>query len=383
MDEQIICYIDDCDSNLSLIEKAFSNNYQVKTLKEPCEAVDALSHIKPDLILLDVNMPKMDGYDLCRCIRNSPDLEAVPVVFLTCRTGVQERLNGFEAGGDAYISKPFELSELNFVVRAHLGRYLRLKQEEGKVENATNMAWTMMRNNSEIGQVVQYARAISKVMDEAELIQLTLHSLNGFGLNGTVLVRVLAGEIIARSDKKPSSPIEVELLNSARFSERIAHVGNKYLFSGKHCAILVNNMPTEDETLTGRLRDHLAIMLESCDACIELINYRQMAQQQTNAAADRTQTMVMDEFLNVEHMFSSFSEHVEQTFEKLTRNIEESFFFLGLTEEQESQLVSFIEEARRDNDRYRDYGIALQDAMSRVAQSINQLTQEHRDGSGL
>lgn len=376
MDEQVICYIDDCDSNLVLIEKAFSNHYQVKTLKEPSLAIAALQDIKPDLILLDVNMPEMDGYDLCRSIRCEPDLESVPVVFLTCRSGIQERLNGFEAGGDAYISKPFELSELNFVVRAHLERYQRLKQEESKVQTATNMAFTMMKNNSEIGQVVQYARAISNVVDEADLIQKTLQSLDGFGLSGTMLVRVLAGEIIVRSDHRPSSPIEVELLNTARFSERIAHVGNKYLFSGKHCAILVNNMPTHDETLTGRLRDHLAIMLESCDACIELINYRQQAQQQTNAAANRTQSMVIDEFVNVESMFLSFSEHVEHTFEKLTKNIEESFFFLGLTEEQESQLMSYIEEARRDNDRYRDYGIVLRDAMSRVAQSISQLTQE-------
>ncbi len=379
MSVQTICYIDDCDSNLSLIKKAFSSEYNVSTFNEPTNVVDALNDLKPDLILLDVNLPGADGYDVCRDIRNTPALESIPIVFLTCRSGLQDRLTGFEAGGDAYVGKPFELAELNFIVRAQLNRYRNLRKVEDKAHSASNLAWTMMQNNSEIGQVVQYARALSNVRDETELLQATFASLGSFGLCSTLLARFSSGEIVARSDRKPFTPIEAELLELACYAERIVYVGNKYIFSGKNCVFLINNMPVHDEALTGRLRDHLAIMLESCDAAIELINYRKSASSRQLSIANQAQSTVTAEIFKLTSMIESLNQHAEQSFEKLTSTIEESFLFLGLTEEQESQLMKYIDAARADNDRYKQYGLELQDAMGRVAQSLEMLTHEYRD----
>ena len=374
MTEKTICYIDDCEANLRLIEKTLSGDYQVIKLDSPVDAHEQVASIKPDLILLDVHMPEVDGYEVCRRIRSDFTLDAVPVIFLTCRTSLEDRLTGYAAGGDAYITKPYDLAELRHIIDAHLHRYQRYQEAEEKATSASSMVWTMMQNNSETGLVIQYARALTQTRDETALLENTFSALNAFGLHSTILLRTTAGEIVARSDAKPFTPIEAELLQLARNGNRISHVGNKYLFCARNCIFLIRNMPIDDEALTGRLRDHLAIMLESCEACIELINYRQKEQQALAASANQTESAITSEFHHIISMFENLNGKAKQTFDRLAINIEESFMFLALTEEQEAQLTHFIETAKEDIERYLDQGASLREALARVARAIHALS---------
>ncbi len=101
--------------------------YLVYTAKNGMEAMEGLKY-QPDLIILDVNMPDMDGYTVCEKIRSYVDC---PILFLTARTQEQDRVNGFRAGGDDYIVKPFGMDEMLARVEAHLRR------EERKTSNSS------------------------------------------------------------------------------------------------------------------------------------------------------------------------------------------------------------------------------------------------------
>jgi two-component system, OmpR family, response regulator RpaA len=76
----------------------------------------------PDLVILDIIMPEMDGYQVCRYMRSDPVLKNIPILFLTARVKPQDRINGFNAGGDDYLCKPFNIDELVLRVRAILRR---------------------------------------------------------------------------------------------------------------------------------------------------------------------------------------------------------------------------------------------------------------------
>lgn len=114
-----ILIIDDDTELLKMLKRYFEiNQYQVITAENGAEGLSKIQQ-KPDIILLDVNMPQVDGIEVCRRIR---DKIACPVLFLTARVEEQDRINGLLSGGDDYILKPFSLKELEARIIAHLKR---------------------------------------------------------------------------------------------------------------------------------------------------------------------------------------------------------------------------------------------------------------------
>ena len=105
------------------------NSYQVSCVSNGVEAISKAAE-QPDLILLDINMPQMDGIEVCKAIR---EVVSCPIVFLTARDQDTDKIEGFTAGGDDYIVKPFSLAELGARIEAHLRRDRRSKDIQRKV----------------------------------------------------------------------------------------------------------------------------------------------------------------------------------------------------------------------------------------------------------
>jgi len=118
----------------SLIEYNLTRHgYQSQILGGAGGTLKSLELYRPDLILLDVMLPELDGFELCRLIRQSPSLSRTPVLFLTARSDEVDRVLGLEIGGDDYMTKPFSPRELIARVKAHLRRE-DMDAEPGSVE---------------------------------------------------------------------------------------------------------------------------------------------------------------------------------------------------------------------------------------------------------
>ncbi len=107
-----------------LAEHLEGDGYIVYVAGDGNAVLDRLSQ-RPDLILLDINMPGTDGLELCRAIR---DTVSCPIIFLTARITEQDKIRGLQAGGDDYITKPFSLAELSARIGAHLRRDQRQRK---------------------------------------------------------------------------------------------------------------------------------------------------------------------------------------------------------------------------------------------------------------
>lgn len=84
--------------------------------------LESAASVRPDLILLDVDMPRQNGFEVCRLLKADPNTASIPVIFLTAVTAVQEKISGLDLGADDYVTKPFNPGELRARVKAALRR---------------------------------------------------------------------------------------------------------------------------------------------------------------------------------------------------------------------------------------------------------------------
>ena len=120
-----ILVTDDVPANLDVLFQALdSEGYNVHVASDGVTALEVAEHSMPDLILLDVMMPGIDGYETCRRLKADGNLADIPVIFLTARDDIEGIVEGFQAGGADYVTKPFKKEEVLARIRTHLERAL-------------------------------------------------------------------------------------------------------------------------------------------------------------------------------------------------------------------------------------------------------------------
>lgn len=113
MGKQTVLVVDDDPLILRVVATVLDlEEYEVVTATSAEEALDRLESARPDLVVSDVMMPEMDGFELCEKIRSDPAMATLPIILLTARDSDEDRRRGAEVGGGAYLTKPFSPLEL-------------------------------------------------------------------------------------------------------------------------------------------------------------------------------------------------------------------------------------------------------------------------------
>ncbi|MGI8786320.1 MAG: response regulator transcription factor [Pyrinomonadaceae bacterium] len=139
MAKRLLVVDDDPGLLLAVSDTLRAEGYEVKTARRGAEALTRIAESLPDLIISDIRMPGMDGYQLVKNLRSNARTRLVPIIFLTAKDEIADRITGFRTGVDAYLTKPFEPDELTAIVLAILNRVERthsdLAQMFGKKED--------------------------------------------------------------------------------------------------------------------------------------------------------------------------------------------------------------------------------------------------------
>ena len=116
-----ILVVDDAPANIQAVTSILrEHGYQISVATNGRQALSVLERVRPDLILLDVLMPEMDGFEACRRIKHNPAYQDIPIIFLTAKTDATDIVRGFELGAVDYVPKPFNAYELVARVNTHL-----------------------------------------------------------------------------------------------------------------------------------------------------------------------------------------------------------------------------------------------------------------------
>lgn len=126
-----ILIVDDMPINLQVLSDFLKSDYHIKVATTGAKTVEiALSPNPPDIILLDIIMPEMDGFEICRHLKNNSDTADIPIIFITAKGGAEDELQGLELGAADYISKPFHPT----VVKARIKTQLELKESRDRLK---------------------------------------------------------------------------------------------------------------------------------------------------------------------------------------------------------------------------------------------------------
>lgn len=223
-----ILIVDDEPDVVSLIKDYFEiNGYETLTANSGEKAME-LALKQPDLILLDINMPDMDGLTVCQAIRSHI---VCPILFLTARIETADKIKGFSVGGDDYIVKPFDLDELGARVAAHLRRENR-RQGQASLRFFNNMVIDYAGREVTIGEtavplskkefdIVELLSVHAGQVFDRERIYETVWGLEGDGSSDTVMEHI----------RKIRAKFSVLTLHN--YIETVWGVGYKWNGSGK------------------------------------------------------------------------------------------------------------------------------------------------------
>jgi DNA-binding NarL/FixJ family response regulator len=173
---------DDIGTRLSISDYLDLSGYRVMTTDNGIDALSMLEKHHPDLLVTDIMMPRMNGYELVRRIRQLSEFRLLPVILLTARTKIQERILGYQSGCDLYLPKPFELEELAAAIRNLLERSQIIQSECRFIyqDNSRNLTYTKAENGHiSVSTQVQISQVLTPLtVREKEVLDLLTHGFS-------------------------------------------------------------------------------------------------------------------------------------------------------------------------------------------------------------
>ncbi len=170
--KQTIMLVDDSVDNLTLLSEILKPQYDILTATDGLKALQLLQTSKrPDLILLDIIMPGMDGFEVCRRLKNNHQTAEIPVIFITGLIEREQIIRGFETGAQDYVTKPFYPPELLARVKTHIE--LKLRNEQLKSLNAT-LEERIKLKTKQLRKSNKQLKELNKALDRANKQLLTL-----------------------------------------------------------------------------------------------------------------------------------------------------------------------------------------------------------------
>ncbi|NJP11237.1 MAG: hybrid sensor histidine kinase/response regulator [Leptolyngbyaceae cyanobacterium RU_5_1] len=155
----VILLVDDNPTNLGILVKSLSKSgFKVRVAQDGESAIAQIPYAKPDLILLDVMMPGIDGFETCRRLKAQDDTKDIPVIFMTALSETFDKVQGFQAGAVDYIPKPFEIEEVQVRVRTHLA----IQKLQNQLQEQNRQLQAEIRERQKAQEAVQvFLHAVS------------------------------------------------------------------------------------------------------------------------------------------------------------------------------------------------------------------------------
>lgn len=343
-----VLIVDDTKNNIDVLVQGLSDLYKLNTAMDGKSAIESAMTDPPDLILLDIMMPGIDGYEVCRQLKDNEKTAHIPIIFVSALDEIQNKTIGFELGATDYIAKPFEIAEIRTKVRIHLElkvsteEFERIIQEQARNLNDLTMIGKAMSTERDLSRVLELilrlARKITKAdggtlylltKDRRELAFNVMHNdtLNSY-MGGTSEQAVTLPNIPLYIDDKPNhaNVASFVALNAKTVNIPDVYVAEGFNFEGTkkfdklmnyHCtSMLVVPMCDHEDEMIGVLQ-----LINSQNATGENIPFSSDMIDLTEALASQAAVMLTQQNLveNLKDLFDAFIKAIATAIEEKSK----------------------------------------------------------------
>lgn len=271
-----ILVVDDDRTSRAIHRAILAQKFDVLTAASGKEALALCQEQLPDLIVLDVEMAEMDGYQTCRQLRTWTD---IPIVFVTAHQSMEEHLKAYEAGGNVLFTKPVHadilLRKVAMAIKQHRAA-LALSDEKKALEK---MAMGFLSSASQSGALLNFMRSSVISHDYLDLAEQLLQAARNLGVSCSIRINHEGGPTVV-SDHGEVTPLELSIFDHVSEIGRLFQFKHRLVVNYDRISIIVANMPseTEDPVRAGILRDSLAILAETAEALAINVDVRKAGQ---------------------------------------------------------------------------------------------------------
>ncbi len=334
-------YIVDDDSGVRmLLQHMLSKHFIVEAFESGEACLERTEQKSPELFLLDIELPGMNGYEVCRMIKDTPDWKNIPVIFLSGHDTPEDAWAGYDAGGQDFIAKPFDVGELyrKLEIIFQLEETRVALQEQ--LKSSDELSNVVLTNLDEYSTLIGFLRKLNECTEYQDVVNAVMNLIHTFHLEGVIQIRM---RNLERTYSKAGEnwPLEVAVINNVRTMDRIFMFKSRASYNFDHITILITNMPVNDPDLCGRIRDILAIVAESAEAklvALQNVFDKSRMQDELHNLLQAIEQTVLTYSKNYEDARVKGSFHTARLLDDLLSTLAH----VGLSEQHEEQILEMV-----------------------------------------
>lgn len=337
-----ILLVDD-DPILLQMEQALlkGGGYRFTTAGDGLDCLARIQAERPDIILLDIIMPGMDGLETCRRIRAAADNAAIYIIFVSAMNDAESRLAAYDAGGDDFMLKPIQASEIRHKVEMACKSRQEVDDLRRNLSDTMSMAMTALSASGEMGVILHFFSRSIACQSMESLAGAVLDGFSSYGLSASVQLKYEGGPLTLNSQRR-CSLIEQELLtNLSQDTRRVFDYGTRTVINFPHVCVLVKNMPVDEPERHGRMKDNAVLLTEGAEHRLQALASELAARRRQQRLA----TVVRGtekELAEVREDYHRDQSELALTLTQLEQKLEAAFNHLALSETQETYLLEVV-----------------------------------------
>ncbi len=372
-DRALILCVDDEPVNLMILEELLQDSYELTSAKSGEGCLQQVELQKPDLILLDVNMPDIDGLETCARLKAEPETADIPIIFVSALASQEELMAGYEAGGDDYITKPFSEE----ILQKKIEIVLASQQSKQELKSISDEAVAALQSNlsltDELGMVVKFLHQCQTAETLDELAHNVFDCLREFELDSSLLILDEPENRIWFSDDI-DRPMESQILESLRGQDRVVSFGTRLAFSSDHATILVRNLPTTRERVD-RVREHLSILIEALDTRIHAMQSQKLLDERRDLLS-RVLQAARENLDQLDELHQRHKARSAEILATMSKSLDKALLQLELTEKQQASLNRIIATSAEQCESMHDDGLEIDEQFRAIIEELSGAQEE-------